>query len=343
MDRTGIAVGLAALVLAVWVYQPLSRASVVYEDDQWLQGSAAWTIPGRGLSQWTATIVGLDAGRQHLVNVGLHLLTGGALGLVAGTLASPLAGVFAAAIWWLHPLNVEAAAYISARGDLLVALCALLSVWCALAWSRHGAVWRLGMLVPLLAGAVLSKEIGVMAIPLTVMTLLVLGRRQPYTWLRMALMGASGVVLGLAWHRILSWVALNPDEGGSVFAWPQFAVLQLTALWHLLALIVWPVGLSIDHDTIGLAAPWTTAALVGSAAAVVAALVCWRRRPIMTWAVLWLALSVAPRFLVPTNEFLKEYTLYPAWLGLAVLLGQATAWCWTARPRAALEPLGVRA
>lgn len=332
MDRTGITLLLAAGLLTVWCYLPLRTAGVVFEDDHTLHGVPAWVVPGRGLTQWTVSAIGLDTGRQHVANIGLHLGVGGALALVTASLTTPLAGVCAAAIWWLHPLNTEAVSYLTARGDVFVALWSLLAVWLAVGWTRQGGLWRLLLLGITVSAAVLSKEIGLIVFPLIAMTLIVCRCWRPQRVILALVTGIGGVVLGLTAHQMLIWRTTLPLEGGSVFSWPSFALLQLTALWHLLALVVWPVGLSIDHDTVGLGAIWTGLAGVGTVAALVVGGWMWRRDPLVTWAVGWLVISVVPRFIVPTNEFLKEYTLYPAWLGIAALLGMGAAWCLTARP-----------
>jgi hypothetical protein len=322
MDRARLTlIGLCAVTILC--YWPAFSASFVHEDDHALEATAVWTIPGRGLSQWTVDAIGPDAGRQHALNLGLHLVVGVLVYAVAAELVAPPAALLAAAVFLLHPVNSEAVSYISARGDLFVALWSLVAVWGVLRGGLFGMA--LGGLS--LVAAAMSKEIGLIAIPLTVWTLLVFRRGIP-AWVQPALWCALGLVVGAAWYRMVSWITTIPGAGGPVFDLPTFALLQLTAVWHLLALYAWPVGLSIDHDVVGLSRHWRVAACLLTPAVAVTAVWAWRRAPLVTWAIGWLAICVAPRFVFGTSEFVHEYHLYPSIAGLSVLAGAGVAqWC----------------
>lgn len=336
----------ASILLTLAVYRPAVDAPFVYEDDHHAFTGVAmgWAVPGRGLTHWTYVAIGPDSGRQHLMNVAVHLLTGVALYGMTAAMASPLAGVFAATLWWLHPLNTEAVSYVSARGDLLVAFFSLSAVWCALTYRLRAGLWRLVLIPGTIAGAALSKEIGLMAVPLVLWTLVTRGALPRSELLRAGMYSAAGVLLGLVWHRIATWQLAAAGGGGTVFPLSDFVTLQAMALWHLLMLVIWPFGVSIDHDIVGLHWGWTVAAAVLTGLSVYMAAACWRRAPMVTWALGWLAIGVAPRVIVPTNEFLHEYYLYPAWLGLAVLMGMGLARLWTLPVSVGdNEPLGVGA
>jgi tetratricopeptide (TPR) repeat protein len=97
----------------------------------------------------------------HLTNLLLHLLAT----LLVGRLALALGGardlaVLASLVFALHPVHVEAVAFVSARGDLLLAIGAL---GCLLAWRRAGRpgpgrlAWTL-LALAMYALAFLSKE-----------------------------------------------------------------------------------------------------------------------------------------------------------------------------------------
>lgn len=301
----------AAVLLTLWAYQPVLRhGTFVYEDDH--VSPAAWTVPGRGLAQWSILAVGPDAHRQHAVNVGLHILVGLSLYILTTALVSPLAGVLATSWHLLHPLNSEAVSYLTARGDLLVALFSVAAAWAAL---RGGAWWLLAG-VAVIASA-LSKEIGLIAAPLVVATVMAWRPIQAHGAVLQALWCALGLAVGVAGARVLSWFTLT----ASGLSWPEFVTLQNAALWHLLALILWPVGLSIDHDIMALSLEFRASAWLMTAAAAAGTVWAWQRYPAGAWAVLWLVVATAPRLVFASDEFLHEYYLYPAMLGISAAMG----------------------
>jgi hypothetical protein len=325
--RRLLLVGLCALT--VLLYRPALGASFVWEDDHALEAPAAWTLPGRGLSQWTVDAIGLDAGRQHAANIGLHLTTGLLVYAVAGEIVAPTAALIAAAVFLLHPINSEAVSYVSARGDLLVALWTLLAVWAALGWADRPGLWRAGVAAISIVAAAMSKEIGLIAIPLVILSLRVFRQDIPLArWIQGALLCALTLAMTVAWPRLVNVIATVPGAGGPVFDLPMVLLLQATAVWHLLALYAWPVGLSIDHDIVGLSSYWKAAACLLTATVAVLAVWARRRIPLLTWAIGWVAICVAPRFVFATSEFIHEYHLYPALTGISIVTGSAVArWC----------------
>lgn len=327
----------AGLVLAALAYLPVRGASFVYEDDHYLDApDASWALPGRGLTQALFDAIGPDAGRQHVVSVGLHLVNGALVSAVGSALVNPWAGAFGALVFLFHPLNSEAVAYLSGRGELLVTLFGLIAVWGVL-----GGRWRWGVTLAALIGAAVSKEVGLIAGLWVLVTLWT--RRSPSRAVLPVLYVAAGLIVGATATTLLSWIEAA-GRGGPEMNGLTFLALQNTAVWHLLALAVWPVGLSIDHDIVGLwvGLRWISA---GLSVLLLALLVwAWRRFPLMAWAAGLLVASVLPRFLFPTNEFLHEYHVYPAMTGVCVLIGAGLARACAAPVMAADdEPLGVGA
>lgn len=318
----GRRVTLAGLLLvAAWLYAPLLSAPFVFEDAHNLASVPYWSIPGRGLAIWTWTLV-TDPWSAHLLNVALHLVNGVLVFLVASAVASPLAALCGAGVFLLHPLSSEAVAYATGRGELLLTAFSLVAVWLALAWTNRAGWWRLALCGLALVGAALSKEIGLVAGALVVLTLHVWRPSwAPARFVINALCVAAGVAVGMSWDRLASWTI----SANSVHDWPTFAAYQLTAVWHLLALMVWPVGFSIDHDIVGLSPHWRLAAGLLTVQAVAVTCLAWRRAPLVAWALCWVGLVVAPRFIFATNELTKEYQMYPAMPAIALLVGCALA------------------
>lgn len=321
MDRRPTLTLVALLLLTAAVYLPLRSAPFVYEDAHYVDAPVIWQVPGRPLSVLSVRMTGTSSGIAHMVNLAVHLVNGALVYMLGATLVGPAVGLIAAGLFLLHPVMSEGVSYVAARADLLVTLFALLATWLLLTWTTAAGWYRVVGASLALLGACLSKEIGLVAVPLVVFTLLVFRRTLPSTaFILNLLWGASGIAIGATWWHLSTWIGMPATGGGSVWAWPDFAVLQATALWRLLALIVWPVGLSIDHDVLALPA-WSHLLALGLTAGMLAIAVWgWKRAPMLAFAIGWLLIAVAPRFIFATNEWIAERQIYPAMVGLCLLL-----------------------
>lgn len=318
---------LTLLLLTVAAYPALWTAPYVYEDANWratLGTPAQWVVPSRDLTRATLGWAQDRPGIDHAINVGLHLGNGVLLYALGAALVTPAVGLVAALVLLWHPFSSEAVSYISGRADLLVTGATLAAVLLTVQWADRGGWVRLvGAALATLAAAT-SKEMGVLAVPLVVLTLIVWRRGPQTTFVLNVLWGSLGLVVGASASRIGSWVAMPPMQGGSVFAWPEFAALQLATVARLVALIVWPVGFSVDHDALMLGPVWLAVGVLGLVAGSGAAIWAWRRSPLVLWTVGWVAVCLAPRFVFATNEFVREYQLYLAFAGIALGLAAWT-------------------
>lgn len=169
-----------------------------------------------------------------------------------------------------------------------------------------------------LIGSAVSKEVGVVGVPLVLLTLFC-WRRASIPWLSplfAALWVTVGACLGAIWEQLQAYFVISPAAGGSVLSVQEYAIRQAGMVWKFLVMAIWPVGLSIDHDVLQFGRAWLVLSVVGVIAAIVLAVVTWRRSPATTWAVSWVALALAPRFLLRTNEFLNEPQVYLAFIGV---------------------------
>lgn len=323
VSRSLILAGLLALTAAI--YAPLRSAPFVYEDSHYAS-PAVWRVPSRALAVTSVHWTGTNAGAAHVVNVGLHLVNGTLVYGLGAMLVGPGVGVIAAGIYLLHPLSSEAVSYIGGRPDLLVTLFTLLAVALAVSWTDHAGWYRLAGSGLAVLGASMSKEIGVIAVPLVVVTLLAFRGRLPQTaFLMNGLWCGLGLAVGASASRINAWVIAPPNSGGTVFAWPEFATLQAAAIVNLCSLVAWPFGrLSIDHDVLML--PFRSGAWVLLVGLCALAAVAWRKQPVLAWSLVWWLVVVAPRFVVATSEFTKEYQIIAAMpavaIGLATWIGR---------------------
>ena len=326
---------LASLVLltALW-YTPTLRGPWVYEDVHWLSAVETapprWQIPGRALTMqtyaWTWSVVGREPFVYRLTNLGLHLTNGSLVYAVGAALAPAPVALAAAAIFLGHGLNSEAVSYVTARADLLVTAFVLGAIAIVLRWR---AWWAWALVGCALLGAGLSKETGLMGVPIVVLTIL-LFRREVSRGLALApLWIGLGAACGAMWPAFWTWLA-SSDPSVTLLGWPDFLRYQLTAVWYLASRAIWPSGFSIDHDIVGLSAWWHLGAMAATGAVAASLPRLWRTRPLVAWATIWIAIAVLPRFVFRTSEWVHEYQFYLAMPAVSLLLARAGAalWMW---------------
>ncbi|MFT4571933.1 MAG: hypothetical protein ACI91F_002830 [Candidatus Binatia bacterium] len=152
---------------AVWLYLPTLEAPLVFDDHALIaaQGPVALGSgvlpyrPFRHLSYLVDHRLGGGSARAyHRTNVALHAGVSVMVVVIAAELGAPaiLAGA-AGGIMALHPLGVEAAAYVAGRRDLLATFSLLVAL---VLWLR-GSFWAAACCVGL---AVASKESGILGI-----------------------------------------------------------------------------------------------------------------------------------------------------------------------------------
>lgn len=305
------------LVTAAAIYAPVLEAPFVYEDSAAVspvapslrsEGTGRF-LPSRQLTVWsytvTSALVWLEPRWFHAGNLAVHLVNGVLVYLLAAALVGPWVGMASAAAFLWLPLNSEAVAYVSGRSDLLMTMGALIACLAVLrdGWSR----WLMVGLGLCIAG--MSKEVGLLAIPLVGLTFWLRSEMRPES----SVVGLMLLVAGAMYlSPLLSVWQTAPEDG-----WVVFLGMQHTAVWHLLTPSTWFGGLSIDHDFRMLGPQWDALAVVGSGLALWAA---WECRA-MAWGVTWVAVVVAPRFLFPTPEVLHEQHLYLATVPICLGLG----------------------
>jgi len=240
----------------------------------------------------------------HVFNLGVHLLNGLVLYVLASRLMTSISAAFATGLFWLHPIQSEAVAYITGRGELLAAtgiLVALLGLFCV---KRDG--WA--SLVVLIGGSVAmsAKEATGIAVLLWMpLVALWLGR------------GTVIVPPMIAWTCLSSLYARALPMPFAPMAW---MVRQSAVAWHLLRLMAWPMGQSFETP----APLWPWLALAGTVVVIGAAI----HRPRWRLAGLWAAASLLPRIVLaqPLNlipEPLHEHHCYALMLGVCLFGGVA--------------------
>ncbi len=165
---------------------------VHHDDDDYVTGnpnvmkglgieSAAWAFthahacnwhPLTWIShQWDVTRYGLDPRGHHLTSLILHGLNTLLLFLVISRMTGAVwRSAFAAALFGIHPLHVESAAWIAERKDVLSTLFMMLAIWAYIGYSRRPHPARYLLVVLLFILGLLSKPM-VVTLPFVLLLL----------------------------------------------------------------------------------------------------------------------------------------------------------------------------
>ena len=262
----------------------------------------------------TRSIAGLDAGAHHLHGLVWHLVAvAGVFRLLRAIVRVPWAAATGTALFALHPVQVEAVAFVSARNDPMATA---LLVWSLLFLSRKAPCTKALAGGGILAlAALLSKE-SVLLAPL-LLPLVCRARRPDWGAPKShgVLLGAVGTGLGL---RALSGVGLPAQA--------DIAHL-LGALWpslcHYLDRLLWPVDMA---PMIHLGWPPPTPVLAGAVGIglLIALGVVGRRRAGLGLGLASLGLAPALAGVAHTGIIVDRY-LYLPMVGLALVVAAIAA------------------
>ena len=275
----------------------------------------------------------------HVVSVLLYALVCLALLWLARALLAPAAAWWAAALFAVHPVHVEAVANVVGQAELWVALAVVIA---AGVYARARVAGRLpdrresAAILALYAAACLAKEHAVVLPALLAAAELTVARdarawgaradalRPLYLWL--ALVG-----VGYLWAHDAFGGSVAYDDASIAFASQLGGSRHLTMLGVVpewVRLLLWPAHLSATYapqETRVLArvGPEVLAGLALLAAAAGAAVAARRRFPAITFGIAWTAIALLPvsNLIVPTGVLLAERTLFLPSAGAAMAGG----------------------
>lgn len=314
-----IAAGLVLAVFAVfgqtvWFGFAGSDDPIYVTQNPWVLAGltpdgAAWALTAARGAVWVpltwlslmldAELYGSWAGGFHLTNVLLHAAcAAGLFLLLRGATSRTWPAATAAAIFALHPLRVEAVAWVTARKDVLSSLCFLLTLWAYGRYVRRPSPGRYAAVAAALTIGLMAKS---MLVTTPVLLLLLdfwpLGRiRGSRDCVRLAVEKLPLATLSLAAAVIT--VAVQGDV--------MLAEPHMTVSWRLvqstlayvgyLGLFLWPGNLAAGYPRPGIAVPWP--AVVTAAALITASTwAAWRERrrfPYLIVGWLWYLVALLP-------------------------------------------------
>ena len=267
----------ALVAMTAVAYVPAVRGGFVWDDDQYVTGNktlqsarglvSIWFEPGTTVQYYPLSFTtfwlerqawGLNPAGYHLTNILLQGINAVLLWLVLRQLAVPGAWL-AAALFAVHPVNVESVAWITERKNVL---CGVFYLSAALTYLRFAGLdrasfcaagrqaerktgpagrrrWYVAVLV-LFACSLLSKSI---ACTLPAALLLVLWWKRDRLGWRDVRPVIPLLVMGLAMAMITAWVekthvgAVGREWG---LSWVARCLVAGRVVWFYLGKLVWP-------------------------------------------------------------------------------------------------------
>ncbi len=267
-------------VVALLAYAPAIGGGFVWDDDAYVTANVAlrdldglrriWLVPGAVPQYYPLTfttfwfehqLFGSSPLPYHLTNALLHVATALLIGVLLRRLAVPGAWL-AAALFALHPVQVESVAWVTERKNVLSGL---LYVAAALAYVAYSGLAGTGaardrdarparerrtayaLALVLFVGALLSKTVTA-TLPAAIL-LIVWWRRGRITWDDVRLL-VPFFAVGLALSFVTVWME-KTHVGASGIDWQlsfiDRALIAGRALWFYAASLVWPVNLTFIY------------------------------------------------------------------------------------------------
>jgi len=344
------------LFLAViFTYQPSWQAGFIWDDDAYVTENPLLSAPD-GLSRiWfsrdspsqyfplTYTIFrfehalwGLNAAGYHWGNILLHAVNGLLLWRLLRNLGVPGAWL-GAALFALHPVQVESVAWITERKNVMSLFFSLLTV---LAWVKFvdGPLprrWRFYALALACHALALFSKTTACTLPAALVLILWL-RKKPLNlarWCQIAPFVLFGLAMGLV---TVWWERFHQGTQGELFHFSLLKRILLAshALWFYVGKLVWPANLLFSYPrwTID---PSAAVAYGWLAAALAAAVGLWLLRDrlgrgVIAAAAFYVATLSPLLGFVMLATFLYSYVAdhyqYVACIGPLALAGAGLAW-----------------
>ena len=300
----------------------------------------------------------------HLANLLLYGLVCLAVYRLARSLLGSVGGWWAAALFAVHPVHVEAVANSVGQSELWAALAVVSAVGYYVGVRRRRAIEAsdvAAVTAMYVAGCLFKEHAIVLPALLFAAEVTVLGstagalvRRSDARLLYMALGLSAALYLGVHSHVVSTLTGDRPNIAFRGMSYGNRVLTMLGVVPEWIRLLLLPIRLKVEYlpqevrlaDSFGWPQAGGGVLLLGVA---VAAARFRRTRPEVTFAVLWTAVALLPvsNLLVPSGVLLAERTLFLPSVGAALAMGAGAAWIakraasWSGAARRAVAGLGA--
>jgi len=266
--RHGWLFGLFLAAITLIAYGPAWHAGFIWDDDAYLTQNPLLTAPDGLRRIWFSldlpsqyfpltyttfyverALWGFNPAGYHLVNLLLHAANALLVWRVLARLRAPGAWL-AAAIFALHPVQVESAAWITERKNVLMGFFFLLTLlaWIKFIHDQSKRPWRFYVLALLFYALALSAKTTACTLPAALLLILWL-EKMPINWRRLAQVApfvAMGIGMGLV---TLWWERHHQGTQGKLFeiGLMERVLIASRALWFYAGKLLWPANLTFSY------------------------------------------------------------------------------------------------
>ena len=288
------------------------------------------------------SLFGFEAFGFHLAMVLLHVLnTSLVYWLTLRIVSRTRVALAAAALFAIHPIHTETVDWIASLPDLMMTAFVVLGVWSFARDKGSPQARRIPLHCAAYFAALLSKETGVVLLPLYVGFEMIYQRRtlrdlRKNAWLYGSLLATLGAYLAMRWAAL---GGLAPAQQTFHRLRPaEFFLSGIVAAGQYAGSLILPLHLNyfhVFHATRTVTLPF----LLALAAIVTLGVVAFRSQTssAVRYGLFWIAVTLAPALNltgVGQNVFAERYLYLPS-VGLAWMAGVAFDWMAARQPRAA--------
>ncbi len=260
--------GFLLVAVTIIAYQPAWHAGFIWDDDRYVTENSLLTAPDGlrriwfsldSLSQYfplTYTtfymergLWGLNPAGYHLVNLLLHAANALLVWRVLARLRVPGAWL-AAAIFALHPVQVESVAWITERKNVLMGLFFLLTLlaWIKFIDDQSKRPWRFYVAALVFYALALLAKTTACTLPAALLLILWL-EKMPVNWRRLGQVApfvAMGIGMGLV---TVWWERHHQGTQGKLFeiGLVERALIASRAVWFYAGKLLWPANLTFSY------------------------------------------------------------------------------------------------
>jgi len=263
----GWLLGLLLVAATLIAYQPAWHGGFIWDDNVYVTQNKLLTAPDGLKRIWFSldspsqyfpltyttfrverALWGLDPTGYHWVNLLLHVANALLVWRLLKRLNAPGAWL-AAAIFALHPVQVESVAWITELKSVLSLFFGLLALlcWVEFVAERPGRFRRFYLLALIFYALALFSKTTACTMPAALLLVLWL-RRQPINWSRLAQI-IPFLVLGVGMGLLTMWWEHHLGTRGKSFAFglPERLLIASHAVWFYAGKLVWPVNLTFSY------------------------------------------------------------------------------------------------
>lgn len=183
----------------------------------------------------------------HATNVLLHLANGVLVFLLLKRLTgNHFVAWLTAALFLVHPVQIESVVWISSRKGLL---CSAFMLWAAIVRMRPEVTarqdaWYIGLLI----AALLSKALAIVFPPIVLLYDLLIRREKPASAVARQVVPGLLALLLLLYTASVQNTVLGGVRGHMNFSLLHIMAIDVTLLWQYIAMLVCPTDLCVIYD-----------------------------------------------------------------------------------------------